>query len=314
MMGACKTLIWALALGACSALHAVEGELIGIKPLSAEKRVLDHTPAELIASLQFQHGKITLPNGIATLDLPPQYQYLAPADANTLLGAVWGNPVSKMTQGLIVSADHSLLGPGGWAMVISYKADGHVRETDAAQLQYDEILKDLQKKTDEQSAARYKKGYNSISLLGWADQPSYNPATHQYVLAKEIAVLGNDETTLNYNIRMLSRSGVLDLNAVAPMRDFYRVKIQAHQLAALTRFTPTHGYADFDAKHDAIAGYTVTDMVTGYVSRFDGLGQFWTTLKALKYAVLTALLTLGLAVAGFIYSLRRIRSSRVYLR
>ena len=36
---------------------------------------------KFLASLKFQTGKIKLPNGIATLDLPANFRYLSPDDS-----------------------------------------------------------------------------------------------------------------------------------------------------------------------------------------------------------------------------------------
>ncbi len=315
MMSKLQTLILALTLTAGAVAHA-DDDLVAIKPLAANALVANQTPAELIASLHFQRGLVKLPSGIATIKLPEQYEYLAPEDANKLLVSAWGNPKREDTQGLIVSTNHSLLGPNGWAVVVRYSGDGHVREADAEaeELHYDDIIKALQKQTDDQSAERFKNGYSSISLLGWAEMPSYNTQLHEYTLAKELAVLGNPETTLNYNIRMLTRRGVLDLNAVASMHDFNQVKTETEQLAGLTEIAVGQSYSDFDRNHDPIAGYTVTEMVTGYVSQLGWLSNLWATLIALKYAVATAALAFLLALFGFVYYMRRIKSTRVYLR
>jgi len=309
-----QTLILTLMLGTGGVCYADEGDLVGIRPIGADARVVNQSPAELMASLHFQKGKITLPSGIATLDLPPQYEYLPPEEANKILVSAWGNPKRADTQGLIVAADHSVLGPDGWAVVVRYIADGHVRETEADNLQYEDILRGLQRQADEDSAHRFKNGYNSLSLLGWADVPSYNPKTHQYDLAKELAVLGNTETTLNYDVRILGRQGVLDLNGVAPMHDYNLVKRHIDLLTGVTQFAAGQAYSDFNPLTDHIAGYTATDMVKGYVSQMSWINNFWPTLLALKYAVITAALALLLVFGTFLYSMRRIRRGRVYVR
>jgi len=42
---------------------------------------------KLVSSLHPQEGKISLPGAIATLDLPPNFRYLDPADSGRLLEA-----------------------------------------------------------------------------------------------------------------------------------------------------------------------------------------------------------------------------------
>ena len=81
-----------------------------------------------MASLKFQQGKITLPGGIATLDLPATFRYLDPADSARILVDAWGNPPGSKTLGMIFPADISPLAENGWGVVITYDEEGHIKD------------------------------------------------------------------------------------------------------------------------------------------------------------------------------------------
>jgi hypothetical protein len=106
---------------------------------------------EVLESLKFQSGTIPLGDNLASLTLSPNFQYLSPADAKRFLVEVWGNPPGSAegTLGAIMPANVDPLGGEGWAIIITYDDSGHVSDDDAAGINYDDLLKDMQKATRE---------------------------------------------------------------------------------------------------------------------------------------------------------------------
>ena len=100
-------------------------------------------------------------------------------------------------------------------MTIDYSEDGYVKDSDASKINYDDLLKKMQKGLAGENPERRKQGYPAITLVGWAAPPHYDAETHKLYWAKDLKFEGTDGDTLNYNIRMLGRKGVLELNAVA---------------------------------------------------------------------------------------------------
>ncbi len=78
------------------------------------------TVEQFIAALNFQKGKITLPGGLATLDLPANFRYLSPSDTERVLVDAWGNPPNAQTLGMIVPAAISPLETDGWGVIVTY--------------------------------------------------------------------------------------------------------------------------------------------------------------------------------------------------
>lgn len=268
--------------------------------LAASALAQDKDPAhkmsagEFLATLKFQQGDITLPGKIATLRLPPSFRYLSPSDAQRVLVDAWGNPPGQDTLGMIVPANASPLSEEGWGVIVTYEKDGHVKDDDADSIKYGELLKTMQEQVQENNAARKEKGYPAMTLVGWAEPPSYDKATHKLYWAKELRFDDQKTSSLNYNIRVLGREGVLVLNAVAGMQQIDQIKAEMKHVTAFTDFTQGNRYAEFDGKTDKVAEYGIAALVAGGVAAKLGMfGKLFALLLAFKKAII-----LGIAAAG----------------
>ena len=259
------------------------------------------SPAQVEASLTYQTGKITLPGALATLDLPAGFRYLNPADADRVLVQGWGNPPdSDKTLGMIVPADTSPLSQTGWGVLITYEGDGHVSDADADTIKYDDLLKDMQAAVLENNVARKEQGYPAMTLLGWAEAPSYDKASKKMYWAKQYKSDGSTGTDLNYNIRVLGRQGVLVLNAIASMNQITTIKQEMKHVTAFTEFTPGNRYADFNAATDKTAEYGLAALVAGGVAAKLGLfGKLLALLLAFKKLIILAVVAIGVGLARF---------------
>jgi len=256
------------------------------------------TAAEFEATLKFQQGKITLPNGIATLNLPPSFRYLPPDDAERVLVDAWGNPPGAKSLGMLFPSNVSPLSPGGWGVIITYDEDGHVKDNDADSIKYDELLKDMQESLVSANEDRKKQGYSAMTLVGWAENPSYDKATHKFYWAKELTVEESAQHSLNYNIRVLGRKGVLVLNAIAGMDQIAEVKKEMQDVVAFTEFTKGNAYNDFDSSTDKVAEYGLAALVAGGVAAKLGFfGKIFALLLAAKKLLLLGLIAIGGAIA-----------------
>ena len=255
---------------------------------------------KLADSLKYQTGEITLGNGLAKIALPPGYRFLNPADTATVLHKIWGNPGTSASLGLLVPASFDPLGDSEWAVVISFEEDGYVKDDDAATIKYDKLLAEMKEGVAEASRERVKEGYSSIELIGWAAPPHYDPATHKLYWAKELKFGDSPERTLNYNLRLLGRRGVLVLNAVASMSDLKKVEAATPTILGMVNFQEGHRYADFTEKTDKVATYGIAALVAGGVAAKAGFFKLiWVGILAFKKLILVALLACG----GFIKKL-----------
>ncbi|MEI6534831.1 MAG: DUF2167 domain-containing protein [Verrucomicrobiaceae bacterium] len=249
---------------------------------------------EWAGNLKFQTGKITIKSGLATLNVPEQFKYLNPADSRKLL-TLFGNPPSE-NLGIIFPAGTDLLKEGNhWFVVLQFEEDGYVKDNDADKINYTDLLKQMKDGAREANAERTKQGYPGIEIVGWAAPPRYDKGSHKLYWAKEIKFEGEPENTLNYNIRMLGRRGVLVANAVSSIGMLPEIEAAAPQILAMVDFNEGHRYTDFNSSTDKTAAYGIAALVAGGIAAKAGLFKgLWIALLAAKKFVIIGLV----AVAG----------------
>lgn len=221
--------------------------------------------AQTWESLDRQTGEIMLPDARATLTVPENFYYLNPTDAQTVLVDIWGNPPSELTHGMLFPADMTPFDTESWAVTIEYEEDGYVSDDDADEIDYSDLLKQMQEDTRYASKERVKQGYPAIELVGWAAQPYYDAASHKLYWAKEISFEGDDLNTLNYNIRVLGRKGVLVLNFIAGMDQKTVIDSNLDTVLAMAEFNDGARYGDFNPDIDQVAAYGLGALVAGKV-------------------------------------------------
>src|SRR5262245_15643306 len=104
------------------------------------------TAEEFEAKLGYQTGTVTLPGGTATIRLPASFRFIGEQGSRRLLTEGWGNPpkASEGVLGMLIPTSASPLTDEGWGIVITYDEDGFVNDQDAAGINYDKLLKEMQ--------------------------------------------------------------------------------------------------------------------------------------------------------------------------
>ena len=256
---------------------------------------------QLSDSLKYRDGEVELSGGIAKLKLPPTLRYLGPEDTATVLERIWGNPPSrKKSLGMLVPAGVSFASREAWAVIISYEEDGYVKDDDASKINYDDLLKDIRAGVKAGNEERVKQGYPGIELVGWAATPRYDAAAKKMYWAKEIKFGDSPENTLNYDIRVLGRRGVLVLSAIAGMSQLADIEAATPLLLGAVDFQEGHRYSDFKPGTDKVATYGLAALVAGGVLAKTGfLKVLIAGLIAGKKFVIIGVLALAAVVRKF---------------
>lgn len=250
--------------------------------------------ADLEKGFKYQTGTVELPDGKARLNLGQRFRYLGPEDTRRLLVEGWGNPEGGSTWGMILPADVHPFSSEGWGVIITYESDGHVSDDDAGKIDYADLLKEMQEGTREESANRVKQGYPALELVGWAQAPNYDATGRRLHWAKEIKFGDDQEHTLNYNIRVLGREGVLVLNAVAGMGQFQGLRPDLDQIVTSAEFTQGNRYEDYQEGTDKLAGYGLAALVAGGIAAKTGkLALLLVFAKKFMGVILLALAGVG---------------------
>jgi uncharacterized membrane-anchored protein len=217
------------------------------------------------ASLQYQHGEITLDNGVGVLNVPSGFRYLDPKQSEYVIRDLWGNPSGDGTLGMIVPEDIGITDARSWAFIVTYDEMGYVKDDDADDINYDELLEEMQTDTQASNEERVKMGYETIALVGWAAKPYYDKDKKVLHWAKELKFGESEESTLNYNVRILGRKGVVVLNAVASMTELSDVQKNIEPVLASFSYADGNKYADFNPDIDEVAAWTIGGLVAGKV-------------------------------------------------
>lgn len=257
---------------------------------------VETTREEFEAKLGYQSGTITLQDGLATLDLPPAFQFIGPEGSKRLLEQAWGNPPGSAdgVMGMLVPSGISPLSDSGWAVVITYEEDGYVDDKGAESINYTKLLQEMQEGVREENKQRAKEGYESVTLIGWAEPPTYNATTHKLYWAKELQFGSAPAHTLNYNVRVLGRRGVLVLNAVAAMPQLPAIRESMTTVISFVDFGEGHKYSEYVPGTDKLATYGIAGLVAGTVAAKAGFFKvLLAALLAAKKFLIIALVAMG---------------------
>ncbi|WP_019614253.1 DUF2167 domain-containing protein [Psychromonas ossibalaenae] len=219
----------------------------------------------ILDSLNPLTGEIKLPGAAAVLNVPDDFYYLSPADADKILVDVWGNPPQENNLGMLFPAGMTPFDMGSWAVTIEYEEDGYVSVQDADNIDYADLLEQMQDDTADASKERVNQGYEEVELIGWASAPFYDAQSHKLHWAKEIRFGNETVNTLNYNIRVLGRKGVLVLNFIAQIDQKQLIESELDTVLALAEFEPQAKYENFDPQVDQMAAYGLGALVAGKV-------------------------------------------------
>ncbi|WP_265562121.1 DUF2167 domain-containing protein [Sphingomicrobium arenosum] len=248
-------------------------------------------------------GTISVGGAHSTMDLGEDYAFYPAQNARDLL-EFWGNDPSQLTDvlGLIMPANKHPL-DAGWSAVVTYEESGHVADDDAADIDYDELLEELQEGQRLASEQAREHGYPGGDLLGWAQAPSYDSEAKTLVWAKRLQFDDTEGEQLNYDVRLLGRTGVLSINMLDGMEALPEVQTAALQLSQRIAFEDGARYADFNPETDAKAEYGIGGLILGgaavAAAKKTGLLAFlFLFLKKGWIVIVIALAALGRKVKG----------------
>lgn len=255
---------------------------------------------EFEASLERKTGKLELLNGAISLEIPADFYYLDSEDAKRVITEAWDNPDGD-SLGMLFPLDTSPLDYEGWGIILSYKDIGYVKDADAANINYDYLLAELQRGSEYSNERREVLGYDIVELVGWVNSPFYDEASNILFWAQELAFGDSPEHTLNYNVDILGRSGVLNLNAVANMKQFGAIENKIGDITEAIEFTAGNHYDDYDSTTDKSAGYGLARLITHRESSQDSA----------TYALYQASPALILVVVGILMLITPIVANRL---
>ena len=267
-------------------------------PVHAQAPSEDARRAELEAASQAaQAAQVAGPADVklreqGVLKLPEGYVWIPDQAAAGLMRAM-GNSVDARLLGLVFPA-----GDGDWMMVAEYEPSGYVKDDDARDWNVDDLFQSLKDGTDEANKERRERGFPELEIIGWAERPNYDAATHRLIWslsAKHKGASDEGPQTINYNTYALGREGYVSLNLITDSQAVAQDKQHAQALLAALNFNDGKRYADFDASTDRVAEYGLAALVGGMAAKKLG---FFAVLVAFFAKFAKVILLGGAAVVG----------------
>lgn len=191
---------------------------------------------------------------LAEIKLPDGLAFAGAADARRLLEQM-GNLTDGSEQGLIVPRAQD----EDWFIVLEWNPIGFVKDDEKDSIDAPALLKSISEATEESNAERKKRGRPGLHVVGWAEPPRYDPVTHNLTWA----LLGrNDEggESINYNVRVLGRSGVMSVTLVDSPRNLARAKPAVDSVISGFGYKQGKRYAEW-VPGDKVAEYGLTALV-----------------------------------------------------
>ncbi len=168
--------------------------------------LMAQSDANPLASLHWQVGPTTGTIGDkGTIAVPKGYVFLGKEDTAKFM---------TLTENLS-SGEEYILAPDdlGWFAIFQFEATGYVKDDE--KIDADDLLESVKDNTERANEERRKKGWSTMSITGWRFPPRYDNGTHLL----EWAFLGKDDengsAVVNYNTRILGRTGVMGVVVVA---------------------------------------------------------------------------------------------------
>ena len=233
----------------------------------------------------------------ALLNLPEGYVFVPRPEADNLMRAM-GNQADERLVGLVFPRDDAQ-----WLAVIKYEASGYIRDDDAKNWNVDDLFNSLKQGTEEANKDRRARGFPELEIVGWAERPRYDPATHRLVwsmAARNAGAPANAANGVNYNTYALGREGYISLNLVSDLAAVDQDKVHANRLLAALDFQPGKKYTDFNASTDKAAEYGLAALVGGVAAKKLGFfGLIAAFLAKFAKVIGLAVVALGAGLSKF---------------
>lgn len=194
--------------------------------------------------------------GTAEVHVPAGFMFAGGDDTRVLMEAMQ-NPTSGQEMGFVAPTDFD------WFVVFEFDDVGYVRDDEKHSLDADAMLTSIKQGNEAANKERLRRGWSTLTILGWEQEPRYNETTHNL----EWAIRGQSEgeIVVNYNTRLLGRNGVMRVTLVTDPEALSSVLPEFANLLEGFDFKMGQRYAEF-RQGDKVAKYGLTGLVVGGAS------------------------------------------------
>ena len=237
--------------------------------------------------VKWQKGASTGELGdIAQVKVPDGYVFADGKDTRTIMEANQ-NPSTGREMGFVAPAGEN------WFAVFEFDDVGFVKDDEKDSLDANALLESIKEGTEAGNKERVRRGWATMTILGWEQPPHYNEVTHNLEWA--VKAVSEGQSIVNHNTRLLGRGGVMEVTLVTEPSELAATLPKFKTMLQGFEFKQGHRYAEFRAG-DKTAAYGLTGLIVGgTTAALVKTGAFKWLWKVLVGA--------GLAVSAFIKKL-----------
>ncbi len=191
--------------------------------------------------------------GNAQVKVPQGYVFVGSADTRTIMEANH-NPITGREMGFVAPAGED------WFAVFEFDDVGYIKDDEKDSLDASALLSSIRKGTEEGNQERIKRGWPTMTILGWETPPRYNEITHNLEWA--IRATSEGSPVVNHNTRLLGRAGVMEVTLVTNPATLNETLPKFKTMLEGFEFKEGHKYAQFRAG-DRTAAYGLTGLIVG---------------------------------------------------
>ncbi|MFK8053816.1 MAG: DUF2167 domain-containing protein [Woeseiaceae bacterium] len=219
------------------------------EPAAGEEEM---SPAQLIYnSLDFSQGPGTYDvTSRAEINIPDGYDRLSPQDTGKLM-ELYGNPAGP-NEYYVAPTDER------WFSIFIYDDTGHIKDDE--EIDADALLDSIREGTKAGNEQRAAMGSAPMSIVGWQSKPHYDETTNR--LSWAVLAESEGEQIVNYNTRMLGRTGVMSATLVASPDTLDTSIAEFEEMLTGFNYKTGNLYAEYK-EGDKLAQYGLAALVTG---------------------------------------------------
>ncbi len=179
------------------------GLLVAALSVAGARAAEDERNASADATAQIQSlgwlrpGTVGSVDGKAEFKASERYTFLGKADTDRFL-QINGNPPHGHSYTVAPVQ-------GAWFGVIGFAAEGYIKDDE--KIDADELLAQLKRNNEAGNEEKRKGGYDTLTLIGWALPPRYDPQTKRLEWGTRLKSDRDGAEVVNVSTRILGRSG-----------------------------------------------------------------------------------------------------------
>jgi uncharacterized membrane-anchored protein len=185
--------------------------------------------------------------------VPADYVFANGSDTRIIMETMQ-NPTNGRELGFVAPAGED------WFAVFEFAPVGYVKDDDKNALDPDALLDSIKAGTEEGNKERVKRGWPTMTIIGWEHPPRYDETTHNLEWA--IRAESEGRPVVNFNTRLLGRGGVMEVTLVTDPSTLAETLPKFKTMLSGFDFSQGQKYSEF-RPGDKMAAYGLTGLIVG---------------------------------------------------